>query len=150
MGHTYASVHLHVVFGTRERQRTIGAQWRQRLYEYMAGVARKEFGRAISVGGADDHVHGLLSVGTDISIGEAMSKWKSLSSGWVHKTFPAVSDFGWQTGYGVFSVSRSSVEKVTRYIEDQEKHHKRQTFQEELAALLDRHGIAYDPAHLLD
>jgi REP element-mobilizing transposase RayT len=149
MGHTYASVHLHVVFSTRERQRVIGAQLRQRLYEYMAGVARKEFGRAIVVGGTDDHVHGLLSVSTDISIGEAMSKWKSLSSGWVHKTFPAMTNFGWQTGYGVFSVSLSRVDKVTQYIEDQVEHHRRYTFQEELAALLKRHGIAYDAAHLM-
>ena len=150
MGHTYVSVHLHVVFGTRERQRIIGEDWRQRLHKYMAGVARQEFGRAIAVGGTEDHVHGLLSVGTDLSIGEVMSKWKSLSSGWVHKTFPAAAGFGWQVGYGVFSVSQSNVDKVVRYIENQVEHHRRQTFQEELAALLKRHGVAFDAAHFLD
>jgi putative transposase len=150
MGHTYSSVYLHVAFGTRERLRSIDPQWRPRLYEYMGGVARQEFGCALAVGGTDDHVHGLLSVGTHLSIGEMLAKWKSLSSGWVHKTFPSAAGFGWQIGYGVFSVSRSNVDKVVRYIEGQEEHHRKCTFEEELVALLKKHGIAYEAAHLLD
>lgn len=150
MGHTYANVLLHVVFSTKDRRPMIRESFRPRLYEYMSGVARQEFGCALTIGGTDNHVHGLLSVGTDISIGEVMSKWKSLSSGWIHKTFPDAVDFSWQIGYGVFSVSRSSVDKVTRYIDGQVEHHKKQTFEEEFIALLMRHGIQYDPAHMWD
>ncbi|MFG0252358.1 MAG: transposase, partial [Phycisphaerales bacterium JB038] len=56
--------------------------------------------------------------------------------------------FGWQGGYGAFTVSKSAVDEVTRYINKQEEHHRRMTFQEELVALLERHGIEYDPKYL--
>ncbi|HUT34163.1 MAG TPA: transposase [Planctomycetota bacterium] len=88
MGHTYASLLVHVIFSTKGRRPLIATSFRQRLYEYMAGVARQEFGRALTIGGTDNHIHSLLSIGTNISVGDVMSKWKSLSSGWVHKAFP--------------------------------------------------------------
>jgi REP element-mobilizing transposase RayT len=150
MGHTYANVLLHVVFGTKERRPSIGESFRPRLYEYMCGVARSEFGRALTVGGTDNHIRGLLSIGTDLSIGEILAKWKSLSSGWVHKTFPDAADFAWQTGYGAFSVSQSNAEKVIQYIAGQAEHHKRLTFEEEFLALLKRHGVQFDPQHVWD
>jgi REP element-mobilizing transposase RayT len=150
MGHTFASVYVHVVFSTKERASLIAEPWRVRLYEYMAGVAREEFGRAISLGGTENHLHGLLSIGTDNSIGEIMAKWKALSSGWAHKTLPKAAGFAWQSGYGVFSVSRSNMDKVVSYIEGQAEHHKTRTFEEEFVALLKRHGIPYDPRRLWD
>ena len=66
----------------------------------MAGVASKELGWAKRIGGTHDHIHGLIELRTDISMGQAMNKWKSLSSGWVHKTYPEHRDFAWQSGYG--------------------------------------------------
>ena len=148
MGHTYANILLHVVFSTKDRRSMIHESFRTRLYEYMSGVARNEFGRALTVGGTENHVHGLLSIGTDLSVGEILSKWKSLSSGWVHKTFADAPDFAWQIGYGVFGVSQSNAEKVIRYIEGQAEHHKRQTFEEEFMALLKRHGVQFDAQHV--
>jgi putative transposase len=92
----------------------------------------------------------LLSIPTDLSLAEAMRKWKSLSSGWVHQTFPEHKVFAWQSGYAAFSVSQSAVDDVRAYILRQEEHHRRVTFEEELRAFLDRHGIAYDPDHMLE
>jgi len=123
---------------------------RPRLYEYLAGVARQEFGRAIEIGGTEDHLHGLIALRTDVSLADAMCKWKSLSSRWVHRTFSTHSAFAWQAGYAGFSVSQSAVEAVRAYIARQEEHHRKLSFDEELRALLDRHGIAYDPDHLVD
>ena len=98
MGHTYGNLMIHAVFSTKDRRQLIDETIRQRLYEYMAGLARKEFGRALCIGGMPDHVHGLLSLRTDVSPAEAMRKWKSLPGGWVHKTFPSHRRFGWQSG----------------------------------------------------
>jgi len=148
VGHTYSSLLVHVVFSTKDRRPVIHDSFRQRLYEYMGGIARGEFGRALSVGGTANHVHGLLSMNAATSVAEAMRKWKILSSGWVHETFPAEADFAWQEGYGAFSVSRSGADKVIRYIEAQAEHHKRLTFEEEFVALLERHGIEYDPERI--
>jgi putative transposase len=142
-GHTYSRFLVHVAFGTKDRQARIKAEFRERLYRYMAGVAKDEFGRLIEVGGTEDHVHVhvLVSLRTDVSVATAMRKLKSLSSGWVHATFPDEAAFGWQPGYGAFSVSESNAESVVRYIRNQKKHHERQTFSEESAALLRKHGI---------
>jgi len=150
MGHTLSRLLVHVVFSTKERRRTIHESFRPRLFEYMGGIARNEFGRSLVVGGTADHVHGLLSVRPAVSVSDAMRKWRSLSSGWVHKSFPERREFAWQEGYGAFSVSPSNAERVVRYILNQEAHHKRITFKEEFIALLDRHGIEYDPETLWD
>jgi putative transposase len=145
MGHTYSDILLHIVFGTWRRRPDIEERFRARLYEYMAGVARNEFGKALILGGTADHVHTLVSLRPDVSVSEAMRKWKCLSSGWVRKTFPDCRGFQWQDGYGCFSVSRSNREKVYRYIERQEAHHRKLSFDEELRLLLERHGLAGVP-----
>ncbi len=141
MGHSYTNLLIHTVFATKDRRPAIHGFLRQRLYEYLSGVARHEFGEALVIGGTADHVHGLLVLRAAVPVADAMKKWKSLSSGWVHRTFPDEKGFGWQEGYGAFSVSRSLVPKVARYIREQEQHHQKMSFEEEFLSLLVRHGI---------
>ena len=148
MGHTYANLLVHVIFSTKDRLPLIRDEFRQRLHEYLSGIAREEFGHAIRVGTTVDHLHALLVLRSDISVAEAMRQWKSLSSGWVHQTFPGNDAFSWQAGYGAFSVSQSNVDDVVAYIERQAEHHRKVTFQEEFIAFLKRHNVPYDPAHI--
>jgi len=148
MGHTYSDLLIHAVFGTKDRRPFLAPEIRPRLYEYLAGIARQEIGHALRIGGTEDHVHGLLRLRTEISPGVAMQKWKALSSGWVHRTFPGARDFAWQAGYGAFSVSHSNAPKVIAYIDSQERHHRKRTFEEEFLELLHRHQITYDPLHV--
>lgn len=150
MGHTYSNLLIHTVFGTKDRHPTIQESFRARLHEYLGGIAREEFGRALQIGGAADHVHGLIVLLTDVAVSDAMRIWKSLSSGWIHKTFSDEQDFAWQNGYAVFSVSESNAEQVKAYIANQESHHRKQTFEEEYLALLERHGIQYDSRFVWD
>ena len=123
MGHSYSDLLVHVVFSTKDRQPSIRESFRERLYEYMAGLARQEFGVAMKIGGTENHVHALVSFNRDVSVAEAMCKWKSLSSGWIHRTFPEATEFAWQAGYGAFSVSHSNADRV-HYIAGQLAHHK--------------------------
>lgn len=150
MGHTYSSLLVHLIFSTKERLPTIRESFRPRLYEYMSGIARSEWGRALSIGGTPNHIHGPIVLATDVSVAEAVRKWKSISSEWLHETFPDERAFAWQSGYGAFSVSRSNVPKVAGYIERQAQHHKKVTFEEEFLAFLKRHGIQYDPRYIWD
>lgn len=145
MGHTYSNLLVHVVFSTKGRTATILPSFLDRLREYMAGIARNEFGRAIKIGGTQNHLHALLSIDPAIAVAEAMRKWKSLSSGWLHEEIADAAGFTWQEGYGAFSVSQSQTAKVIAYIDKQEEHHKTQTFEEEFLGFLKRHGVAYDP-----
>lgn len=75
---------------------------------------------------------------------------KANSSRWIGGRCPELHDFAWQGGYGAFSVSESSADKVAAYIEGQEEHHRRMGFAEELQALLERHGVAFDRQRYLD
>ena len=122
MGHTYAKILVHVIFSTKGRRRTIDEDIRQRLHEYLGGIARKEFGKAMQVGGTDDHLHALLSLRTDVAVADAMRMFKGLSSAWVHNNFPESSDFAWQEGYAAFTVSQSVAGDVIEYIVNQAEH----------------------------
>ena len=150
MGHTYTDVLLHVVFSTKGRRPTIEERFRQRLHEYLSGIARNEFGAALRLGGTVDHLHGLIRLRPDIALSDAMCAWKSRSSKWVHDTFERTRDFAWQGGYAAFGVSESNRDEVIAYIDHQAEHHRRRTFEEELLALLQRHGIEYDPRYVWD
>ena len=150
MGHTFANLVFHVIFSTKERRPLLHDSFRDRLHEYLGGLARAEFRGTLSVGGTDNHVHGLIVLPPNLCVSDALRKWKALSSKWVHETFAQEAHFGWQEGYGVFSVSQSNVSQVAAYIEKQPEHHKKMTFEEEFVALLKRHGIQYDPRYVWD
>ena len=148
MGHTYSNLLIHVIFSTRGRKPMILAEFSERLMKYLCGVARQEFGKALKVGGTENHIHGLLSIRTNVAVAHAMNRWKSLSTGWIHRTFPGARDFSWQTGYGAFSVSQSNAAGVIAYIESQASHHRRKTFEEEFVEFLDRHQLECDPENI--
>ena len=73
---------------------------------------------------------------------------KSNSSGWVHKTYPALQGFAWQVGYGAFAVSYSDLEEVKRYIANQVEHHSTMTFKEEFISFLKKHDLEYNEKYL--
>ena len=75
---------------------------------------------------------------------------KANSSKWIHTEFPEISDFGWQTGYGAFTVSGTHIDHLKIYIAGQEEHHRRITFKEEYLQLLKEHGIEYDERYIWD
>ncbi len=148
MAHSYTRLYCHVVFATKNRQPWITADIRQRLYDYMGGIVKAENGDLLAAGGTDDHVHLLLSLHPQTWVSDALRLIKTNSSKWIHGTFPDKTKFAWQAGYGAFSVSRSNVESVTRYIANQEQHHRRLSFQDEFVEFLKRHEIDFDPRYI--
>jgi REP element-mobilizing transposase RayT len=150
MGHTFSNILIHAVFSTKNREPLIREAFRERLYQYMCGIAQNEFGRVLRIGGMADHIHGLLFVNPSISVSDAIGKWKSLSSGWVNRELPEFAPFYWQAGYGAFSVSESRKADVIEYIDNQEAHHRGRSFQEEYLELLKRHGIEFDADQVWD
>lgn len=150
MSGTYSNILLHVVFSTKNREPLIPPDLRERLYPFMGGVIRDERGDLLSVGGMPDHVHLLIRWHTQSSVGDLMRNVKARSSKWVHETFPQHVAFAWQVGYGAFSVSTSQKEHVRAYIENQEAHHRRQTFKEEYLEFLRAHEIECDERYVWD
>jgi hypothetical protein len=113
---------------------------------------RQELNASFASGAAERRSNSLnyVSMPSTISIAEIVNAFKSNSSRWIRQTFPNRRWFSWQEGYGAFSVSRSQEEAVIEYIRNQQEHHRRQDFQQELLELLRRHGIEYDPRYVFD
>ena len=148
MAHSYTRLYYHVVFATKNRQPWIAVDMRRRLYDYIGGIIKGENGDLLAAGGTDDHVHLLLALHPQTSVADALRLIKTNSSKWIHETFPDQSKVAWQAGYGAFSVRRSNVDDVTRYIANQEEHHKRLSFEDEFVEFLKRHGIDFDPRYI--
>jgi putative transposase len=102
------------------------------------------------VGGCDDHVHALFALSKNHSIAEIVKEIKRTSSTWIKTVERRYSKFHWQAGYGAFSVSQSNLARVRRYIETQEQHHRRKTFQDEFRAFLKSYEIEFDERYVWD
>ena len=122
---TYSQILLHIVFGTKHRQRWITPEIADRLYPYMGGIVRVEGGILYNIGGIEDHVHLYLRWRPDEGMSGLMRTVKARSSKWVHETFPTLGEFAWQEGYSVFFVSKSQEDAVKKYIAGQLEHHKK-------------------------
>jgi len=102
------------------------------------------------VGGVADHVHLLFQLGRTITVANVIGKIKTTSCLWIGQTHAAPSEFRWQAGYAVFSVSQSNVEAVRAYIRNQPEHHRKQSFQDELREFLRRHETEWDERYVWD
>jgi REP element-mobilizing transposase RayT len=148
VGHSYTSSLFHVVFSTKGRQKCLDMALRERLFPYLGGVAKQHRMIAMAIGGIEDHVHLLLQLPADMALAKAVQVLKSVSSKWIHETFPSQRGFAWQEGYGGFSIAASGVETTVAYIQHQEEHHRTRTFEEEFIECLRRHNMTYDAKHV--
>jgi len=147
MGHTYTKAHFHIVFSTKSRQKLIATSVQPRLWAYMAGICSNVGIVALAIGGIEDHVHSLVELPPTMSLSKALNLLKSNSSGWMSEQQRG---FHWQEGYGAFAVSVSNLATVKRYVLNQQAHHRKMTFEDEFIALLEKHGVQYDPRYVFD
>ncbi|HEX7470201.1 MAG TPA: IS200/IS605 family transposase [Verrucomicrobiae bacterium] len=148
MAHTYTDLLVHVIFSTKDRTSLLDAELKPRLFPYMGGIIRELGATALLINGPTDHVHILLLLPAKIGLSEIVGKVKANSSGWVHREFPKCQSCAWQTGYAAFTVSHSQKQSVLDYIANQEEHHRKLSFKEELIAFLKKHEVEYDEKYL--
>ena len=150
MANTFTSLHCHLVFSTKDREPWIKHEIENRVWAFLGGIARENGMKALQIGGMPDHIHIVLGIPPTLSISKAAQLIKGGSSKWIKTEFPGMNGFGWQDGYGAFSVSKSNLPDVICYVQNQKEHHRTKTFQEEFIAFLVRHGIDYDERYLWD
>ncbi|HEX8843631.1 MAG TPA: IS200/IS605 family transposase [Pyrinomonadaceae bacterium] len=148
MSQSYTNLLYHLIFSTKNRQPLITPEYQSRLYDYVGGAIRKQGGIALAVNGMPDHLHLLAKLRPDKSVSDILRDLKANASGWLHEVFPSLRDFSWQNGYGAFTVSVSQVERVKIYIANQEMHHRKLSFRDELLALLRANKIEFDERYL--
>ncbi len=150
MANTYTSLHFHIVFSTKHRQRWIIPEVEDRIWRYLGGIARENRMTPLMIGGVEDHVHLLLGLPATLAVSQAVQLIKGGSSKWIHETFPELAMFAWQDGYGAFSIGKSQIPDTTAYIGNQREHHRQRTFQEEYLAFLRKHEIEFDERYVFD
>ena len=147
MSGTFSNLSVHVVFSTKDRLPLMTMPIRDKLFPYMGGIVRGLGGTIITVGGMPDHVHLVARLPTTVSVADVARIVKANSSKRMNEKFTTIK-FGWQRGYGAFSVSYSALPAVVNYVRNQERHHRHRSFREELMVLLAKNGIDYDERHL--
>ncbi len=146
MSHTYTNLLTHVVFSTKERLPLITNEIKPELFAYIGGLIKELKGKPIIINGIIDHIHLLVSLPLTVDVSEAMRFIKANSSKWVSQKFGK--PFEWQKGYGAFSISRSNVDAVVKYIQNQEQHHRKFDFRTEFVELLYKSGVEFDEEFL--
>jgi REP element-mobilizing transposase RayT len=141
---SYTSLTYHIVFATHGRRRWLSEPAADKLGGYVHGIVANLNGQLIAFGGADNHIHIAARLPPTSPVSEQVGKIKANSSRWLRRSVEGLELFRWQDGYAAFSVSPSMVRRVETYIERQREHHRKTTFDEELAALLEAHGIPHD------
>jgi putative transposase len=150
MSQSLAKNLIHLIYSTKNRTPCLDQEVRPRLFGYQAGILKEWDSPALLIGGVDDHIHALFCLSKNHALAKVIEEVKKGSSKWLKTQGNHFRAFHWQAGYGAFSVSQSNVEQVKRYIEDQEEHHRSQSFQEEFREFLKRHRIDFDERYVWD
>jgi REP element-mobilizing transposase RayT len=145
MSHSYAQNHIHLVFSTKNRKKILARDFSPRLWAYMAAICKNHDLLTFAVGGMEDHIHLLFRLPPTITLASAVALVKSNSSKWIREQGK---NFAWQQGYGAFGVSSSNIPAVIKYIDNQEAHHRKFSFEDEFITLLKKHKIPYDPKYV--
>ena len=141
MSHSHTRIWIHLVWATKNRERMLFKHAGQPLYQHL--LAQSE---AIGVvferlNIQPEHVHGLIDLPANLCLGDFMSQIKGESAHWLNQQGLLPGHFGWQRGYGAYSVSASQFDVVRAYIQNQTAHHERHTFAQEYEEWKRRYGI---------
>jgi len=150
MPQSLSSLTFHVIFSTRHRRPLIPVETAGRLYGFIGTILRSQGNRLLLAGGMPDHLHLLVSLSRNTPIASTVRDIKANSCRWFRQHHGHGKNSIWQRGYAAFSVSFSDTERVRSYIRNQEQHHRKMTFEEELLRLLRRHDLEFDERYLWD
>jgi len=151
MAQSLSRIWIHLIFSTKDRFPFLSdPKLRQNMHAYLATVLRSHDCETLVVDGTADHVHALFALSRKFSVSTIVKESKRTSSSWIKELSPPIAKFHWQNGYGAFSVSQSNLGRVSQYIEEQERHHQRKTFESEYRAFLKKYQIKYDERYVWD
>jgi len=140
MSQSLSKLYVHLIFHIKNSFVLIRKQDKKDLYAYMGSIIKDTGSMPILINGMGDHVH--------IALAKLIEEIKRHSSRWIKTIDQHYKDFAWQGGYAGFSVSQSLHDKTKLYIENQEEHHKKLTFRQELEDFLIEYGIDYNEQYL--
>ena len=149
MANTFTQIYLQFVFAVQDRISLIRSEWKDELYKYITGIIQNHKHKLIAINGMPNHLHVLVGYKPHQLIPDLLQDIKGSSSTWINERRFVSGQFSWQAGYGAFSYSHSQIDRVVKYIMNQEAHHKKKTFREEYIESLEYFNIEYDERYIL-
>ena len=150
MANTFSQIYIQTVFAVSGRMSLIKPEFKEDLYKYSAGIVRNQGQKLISINGMPDHLHILIGLKPSMALADLVRDIKGDSSTYVNKNRWVRGTFSWQEGYGAFSYGHSQLDTIIRYIQNQEKHHRRRSFRNEYLGLLRKFDIAFEDKYVFD
>jgi REP element-mobilizing transposase RayT len=148
MAQSLSKLYIHLIFHIKISSVLIKDVHKKELYAYMGAIIKDNDSIPILINGTNDHIHILCVLSKNISMAKLVEEIKRHSSRWIKTVDNYYSKFAWQGGYAGFSVSQSIHDKTKKYISQQEEHHKKVSFKEELLAFLNEYGVDYNEEYL--
>jgi putative transposase len=144
MANTYTQIYIQIVFAVEGRQNLIEPRHNEELQKYITGIVSGQKQKLLAINNMPDHVHLLVGLAADLSVSDLAQDIKANSSRLVNRKGWVGGRFSWQEGFGAFSYSRSQIDAVIRYIQNQQRHHASQTFREEYIEFLRKFQVDYN------
>jgi REP element-mobilizing transposase RayT len=148
MANTYTQIYIQVVFAVEWRQALIRPENKEELHKYITGIVRNKSQKMIAINSRPDHLHMLLGMQPDLALSDLVREVKKGSTNFINDNRWVKGRFNWQEGFGGFSYARSSLDAVIRYIQNQDRHHAKQSFREEYMRLLRKFDVAFDERYV--
>ncbi len=148
MANTYTQLYIHIVFAVEHRDRLIHSSFKDELMKYITGIVQNKGNKLIAINIMSDHAHIFLGLNPKNAISDLVKDVKVSSTDFINEKKWLRGKFHWQEGYGAFSYSHSQIDKVVKYILNQEKHHKRVTFKDEYNKMLKAFNVKYEDVYL--
>ncbi|HZL13746.1 MAG TPA: transposase [Verrucomicrobiae bacterium] len=129
------------------RQNIIAEEHNDELQKYITGIVTAQKHKLIAINNMPDHLHMLIGLRPDGALSNLVRDVKAGSSKFINEKRWMIGRFSWQEGFGAFLYARSQLYTVIRYIQSQQKHHAKKSFQEEYIELLEKFNVDYDPRY---
>ena len=151
MSQSLSRVYIHLTFGTKHRYPFIKTPIGEKLHPYISGIMKNMESPALVINSVPDHIHILFRQSKNYALSKIVEEIKKSSSRWIKSLDGGSSKFAWQDGYGAFSISSSAVENVRTYIENQQEHHRKRSFRQEVEEFLKQYDVEeYNPDYFWD
>jgi len=137
MPNTYTQIHIHLIFAVKFRKALIHSELKERLHQYLTGMIQNNDHKMLQINSMPDHIHMLIGLRPLQSLSSLVQNIKNESSKWINTNQLCDTKFQWQEGFGAFSYSKSQINTVINYIQNQEQHHLKKTFLEEYVSFLE-------------
>jgi putative transposase len=140
--------YIQLVFAVSGRRSLIHSDYREEIQKYMSRIIRKRKQKMLAAFCMPDHTHVLVGMTPEISISDMVLDIKAGSSKLINDSYMLRRNFNWQEGFGAFSYCRRDLDRIIKYILNQEEHHRRKSFRQEYLAYLRELEVEYDERYL--